>query len=77
MKCHVQNIHTMDELKMTGNCLKGSRGLVAFDGNWQGEEWKSLTKELLTHVSFDRGRMLIMYGGLTSRHSRYLKLQDD
>jgi len=40
----------MDELKMTGNCLKGSRGLVAFDGNWQGEEWKSLTKELLTHV---------------------------
>lgn len=35
---------------MTGNCLKGSRGLVAFDGNWQGEEWKSLTKELLTHV---------------------------
>jgi ribosome biogenesis protein BRX1 len=50
VKCHVQNIHTMDELKMTGNCLKGSRGLVAFDGNWQGEEWKSLTKELLTHV---------------------------
>jgi hypothetical protein len=52
VKCHVQNIHTMDELKMTGNCLKGSRGLVAFDGNWQGEEWKSLTKELLTHVSW-------------------------
>jgi hypothetical protein len=50
VKCHVQNIHTMDELKMTGNCLKGSRGLVAFDGNWQGEEWKTLTKELLTHV---------------------------
>ena len=77
MKCHVQNIHTMDELKMTGNCLKGSRGLVAFDGNWQGEEWKSLTKELLTHVSFDGGRMLIMYGGLTNRHSRYLKPPDD
>jgi ribosome biogenesis protein BRX1 len=41
----------MDELKMTGNCLKGSRGLVVFDGNWEGEEWKTLTKELLTHVS--------------------------
>lgn len=51
VKCHVQNIHTMDELKMTGNCLKGSRGLVAFDGNWEGEEWKTLCKELLTHVS--------------------------
>ena len=51
MKCHVQNIHTMDELKMTGNCLKGSRGLVTFDGNWEGAEWKTLCKELLTHVS--------------------------
>ncbi|KAJ7333311.1 Brix domain-containing protein [Mycena albidolilacea] len=25
IKMHVQNVHTMDELKMTGNCLKGSR----------------------------------------------------
>jgi len=58
VKCHVQNIHTMDELKMTGNCLKGSRGLVAFDGNWQGEEWKSLTKELLTHVRWYLGRLI-------------------
>jgi ribosome biogenesis protein BRX1 len=41
----------MDELKMTGNCLKGSRGLVVFDGGWEGEEWKRLTKEMLTHVS--------------------------
>ena len=37
---------------MTGNCLKGSRGLVTFDGNWEGAEWKTLCKELLTHVSF-------------------------
>jgi hypothetical protein len=53
----------MDELKMTGNCLKGSRGLVAFDGNWQGEEWKTLTKELLTHVRRDcpmEGEMMLM-----------------
>jgi hypothetical protein len=58
-KCHVQNIHTMDELKMTGNCLRGSRGIVVFDGAWdQGEkegegaeEWKGLMKEMLTHVS--------------------------
>ncbi|KAJ9096007.1 hypothetical protein QFC21_005371 [Naganishia friedmannii] len=50
VKCHVQNIHTMDELKMTGNCLKGSRGVVCFDGGWdQDEHWK-LMKELITHI---------------------------
>lgn len=50
---------------MTGNCLKGSRGLVVFDDSWnaqggqgmtEGEgrgdgEWKGLMKEMLTHVS--------------------------
>lgn len=51
VKCHVQNIHTMDELKMTGNCLKGSRGLVCFDGGWDGDEQWKLLREMLTHVS--------------------------
>ncbi|WWC73756.1 uncharacterized protein I206_107728 [Kwoniella pini CBS 10737] len=50
IKCHVQNIHTMDELKMTGNCLKGSRGLVSFDGSWDNEEHTKLLKEVLTHT---------------------------
>lgn len=50
VKCHVQNIHTMDELKMTGNCLKGSRGVVCFDGSWEGEHY-GLLKEIFTHVS--------------------------
>ncbi|CAK9781995.1 putative ribosomal large subunit assembly and maintenance-related protein [Cutaneotrichosporon oleaginosum] len=50
VKCHVQNIHTMDELKMTGNCLKGSRGICVFDGEWDTkEEWK-LMKELFSHI---------------------------
>jgi hypothetical protein len=41
----------MDELKMTGNCLKGSRGICVFDGEWDTkEEWK-LMKELFSHVS--------------------------
>lgn len=49
-KFHVQNVHTMDELKMTGNCLKGSRGIVSFCGGWdEGEHWR-LMKEMLTHV---------------------------
>src|SRR5215831_2749527 len=34
VKMHVQNVHTMDELKLTGNCLKGSRGLVSFDSGF-------------------------------------------
>lgn len=60
VKCHVQNIHTMDELKMTGNCLKGSRGLVCFDGGWEGgEEWK-LLREMLTHVSRDEMRVVVV-----------------
>ncbi|ELU44970.1 ribosome biogenesis protein BRX1 [Rhizoctonia solani AG-1 IA] len=51
VKMHVQNVHTMDELKMTGNCLKGSRGLLSFDPGFDsGEHWK-LIKELFTHVS--------------------------
>ena len=41
----------MDELKMTGNCLKGSRGLLSFDKGFEQTEWGKLTKEVFTHVS--------------------------
>ncbi|KAL1743477.1 Brix domain-containing protein [Schizophyllum fasciatum] len=50
IKMHVQNIHTMDELKMTGNCLKGSRGLLSFDKAFDDTEWGRLTKEVFTHI---------------------------
>lgn len=50
VKMHVQNIHTMDELKLTGNCLKGSRGIVCFDKSFDETEWARLTKEVFTHV---------------------------
>ncbi|KAI0072795.1 Brix-domain-containing protein [Panus rudis PR-1116 ss-1] len=50
IKMHVQNIHTMDELKMTGNCLKGSRGILCFDKNFDNSEWGRLTKEVFTHI---------------------------
>jgi ribosome biogenesis protein BRX1 len=52
VKLHVQNVHTMDELKMTGNCLKGSRGLVSFDSAFDETEWGKLTKEVFTQVCF-------------------------
>ncbi|KAK1227606.1 Ribosome biogenesis protein brx1 [Marasmius sp. AFHP31] len=50
IKMHVQNVHTMDELKLTGNCLKGSRGLLSFDASFEETEWGKLTKEVFTHI---------------------------
>ncbi|KAF9246419.1 ribosome biogenesis protein BRX1 [Melanogaster broomeanus] len=50
IKLHVQNVHTMDELKMTGNCLKGSRGILSFDKAFDDTEWGKLTKEVFTHI---------------------------
>jgi ribosome biogenesis protein BRX1 len=54
IKLHVQNVHTMDELKMTGNCLKGSRGVLSFDAAFDATEWGQLTKEIFTHVRSGR-----------------------
>lgn len=50
MKMHVQNVHTMDELKMTGNCLKGSRGILSFDKAFEETEWAKIMKEVFTHI---------------------------
>ncbi|KAF8590078.1 Brix-domain-containing protein [Ramaria rubella] len=47
---HVQNVHTMDELKMTGNCLKGSRGILSFDEAFDATESGRLIKELFIHI---------------------------
>lgn len=43
----IENLHTMSELKMTGNCLKGSRPLLSFDQEFDKEAHWSLLKELL------------------------------
>ncbi|XP_053334633.1 ribosome biogenesis protein BRX1 homolog isoform X2 [Clarias gariepinus] len=43
----VQNLHTLAELKMTGNCLKGSRPLLSFDPKFDQEPQYALLKELL------------------------------
>ncbi|KAI1783987.1 Brix-domain-containing protein [Ganoderma leucocontextum] len=56
IKMHVQNVHTMDELKLTGNCLKGSRGVLSFDKAFDESEWGKLTKEVFTHVSSTSAR---------------------
>ncbi len=37
VKFHVVNVHTMDELRLTGNCLKGSRAILSFDRSFDDE----------------------------------------
>ena len=54
-KFQVQNVHTMAELKMTGNCLKGSRPLLSFDKSFDSNcaNPKShfvLLRELFTQI---------------------------
>ncbi|XP_074850421.1 ribosome biogenesis protein BRX1 homolog [Carettochelys insculpta] len=46
----VQNIHTLAELKMTGNCLRGSRPLLSFDPVFDKEPHYALLKELFIQI---------------------------
>lgn len=48
VKFHVVNVHTMDELKLTGNCMIGSRPLLDFDSNFERAPHLQLMKQLLT-----------------------------
>merc|ERR1711924_203517 len=41
---------TMDELRLAGNCLKGSRPLLSFDKAFDTEPHLALMKELFIHV---------------------------
>lgn len=47
-KFHVVNVHTMDELKLTGNCMLGSRPLLNFDVKFESSAHFKLMKGLLT-----------------------------
>lgn len=50
VKFLVENVHTMEELRMTGNCLKGSRPLLSFDPSFAALPQYQLMKELLTQI---------------------------
>ncbi|KAI0483987.1 Brix-domain-containing protein [Xylariaceae sp. FL0804] len=50
IKLHLQNIHTMDELNFTGNCLKGSRPILSFDSAFDTEPHLQLIREVFLHV---------------------------
>jgi ribosome biogenesis protein BRX1 len=49
-KFHVTNIHTMDELRLTGNCMKGSRPILSFDTSFGQLGHLKLLKELFTDI---------------------------
>lgn len=49
IKFYLQNLHTMDELNFTGNCLKGSRPVLSFDHRFDSSPHYQLVKELLVH----------------------------
>jgi ribosome biogenesis protein BRX1 len=43
-KFHVANVHTMDELKLTGNCMIGSRPILNFDSSFDAQPHLKLLK---------------------------------
>ena len=49
-KFHVFNVHTIDEMKLTGNCLKGSRAVLSFDAAFDDTPHLKLLKEMFTQI---------------------------
>ena len=49
-KFHLTNVHTMDELKLTGNCMKGSRPLLSFDSSFSTLPQFALIKEMFVEI---------------------------
>lgn len=43
-------VHTMEELHFTGNCLKGSRPILSFDGAFETEPHLRVIKEIFLHI---------------------------
>lgn len=50
LRFHVKSMHTMMELKMIGNALKGSRAILSFDAVFDSEPAFLLMKEVFTHI---------------------------
>lgn len=49
-KFHLSNVHTMDELRMTGNCMKGSRPILTFDDSFDSLDHLKMLKMLFIDV---------------------------
>lgn len=50
VKFLVNAVHTMEELKLTGNHLKGSRPILTFSSNFDKEPRWMLVKEMITQI---------------------------
>jgi ribosome biogenesis protein BRX1 len=50
VKFHVVNVHTTDELKLTGNCMLGSRPLLNFDSKFDTSAHWQVMKEILNNT---------------------------
>lgn len=50
VRFHVTNIHTMDELRLTGNCMKGSRPILTFDESFERVLHLKLLKKLFVDI---------------------------
>lgn len=46
-------VHTMEELKLTGNHLRGSRPILTFSSNFDKDAHWKLLKEMITQVHLD------------------------
>lgn len=49
-KFAMENMHTMEELRLSGNCLKGSRPILSFTDQFDSSPHLQLLKELFTQV---------------------------
>lgn len=49
VKFYLQNLHTMNELHFTGNCLSGSRPILSFDCRFDSQPQYMLIKEMFIH----------------------------
>jgi ribosome biogenesis protein BRX1 len=50
VKFHLTNVHTMDELRLTGNCMKYSRPVLSFDSNFTQVPHLVLLKEIFIDI---------------------------
>jgi ribosome biogenesis protein BRX1 len=50
VKFSLENVHTMEELKLTGNCLKGSRPVLSFNTEFDSEPHLKLLKEMFAQI---------------------------
>lgn len=49
-KFSIENISTMSELKLSGNCLKGARPLLSFDNQFSKLPYLMLLREIITQI---------------------------